>query len=180
MTHPLARWGFFLLLAPLVMHAQTKTAPADTGSVSRHDTATHVSPPHKSTTVAVLLSAACPGAGQFYNGSYLKVPVVLGFGLYFASEWLTSNRRYHGMADLYTASLARDPKGDDNLFRAREFYKDERDTFSWYFLILYFVNILDAYVDASLYGFDVSGDLSSLPATGGVPTASLRLSIRIP
>ncbi|MBL0107257.1 MAG: hypothetical protein IPP52_08235 [Ignavibacteria bacterium] len=39
----------------------------------------------------------------------------------------------------------------------REFYRDQRDNFIIiYSLILYVVNLIDAYVDAQLYDFDVS------------------------
>lgn len=108
----------------------------------------------------MLLSAVVPGAGQFYNESYWKVPVVFGFGLYFVSSWLDNNRRYQDYRDKYSASLALNPNGDARLLAVREFYKEQRDSFTWYFLILYMLNIADAYVDASLYDFNVGGDLS--------------------
>ena len=38
----------------------------------------------------------------------------------------------------------------------REFYRDQRDNFIIYSVILYVVNLIDAYVDAQLYDFDVS------------------------
>ena len=41
--------------------------------------------PGKSTTVALLASLVLPGAGQIYNGSYWKVPVIWGVGYYFIS-----------------------------------------------------------------------------------------------
>src|SRR5436190_20032898 len=44
--------------------------------------------------VAVLLSAALPGAGQFYNGSYWKVPVILGFAGYFGYEYWLEDKNY--------------------------------------------------------------------------------------
>jgi hypothetical protein len=117
----------------------------------------------------MLLSALIPGAGQFYNESYWKVPVVLGFGVYFVSSWLDNNRRYADYREKYTASLQQFPNGDPRLLAVREFYKEQRDSFTWYFLILYLLNIADAYVDASLYDFNVGGDLSLrfLPTSTG-------------
>ncbi|MCC6395436.1 MAG: hypothetical protein IT282_00340 [Bacteroidetes bacterium] len=121
----------------------------------------------KSTGLAMLFSAVLPGAGQAYNESYWKVPIVLGLGIYFASEWLDNNRRTEDFREKYLASMN---SGMPNpvFLRNREFYKDQRDSFAWYFLILYVLNIVDAYVDASLYGFDVSPTLTlrGLPATG--------------
>ncbi len=112
----------------------------------------------------MLLSALLPGAGQVYTRSYWKVPIIVGLGVYFASVWLEQNRLYKQARDIYSASLVANPPVDpgllDNQLTRRDFYRDQRDTFAWYFAILYFVNIADAYVDASLYDFNVSGDLS--------------------
>jgi len=121
----------------------------------------------KSTGLAMLFSAVLPGAGQAYNESYWKVPIVLGLGIYFASEWLDNNRRTEDYREKYLASQ-NTPLPDPRLLQLREFYKDQRDSFAWYFLILYVLNIVDAYVDASLYSFDVSPTLTlrGIPATG--------------
>jgi hypothetical protein len=135
--------------------------------VGAQDTAHLVVPPGKSPGLAMLFSAVLPGAGQAYNESYWKVPIVLGLGMYFVSEWLDNNRRTVDYRDKYAASL-QTSGGDERSLRLREFYKNQRDSFAWYFLILYFVNIADAYVDASLSGFDVSPTLGhrDFPAAG--------------
>ncbi len=136
------------------------------------DTLRHAALPRKSPGLAMLCSALLPGAGQFYNQSYWKVPVVLGLGLYFASTWLDQNRRTRDFREKYAASLTASPPdlfASDTYLRERDFYKRQRDTFAWYFVILYLVNIADAYVDASLFDFDVGKDLSLrlLPGTQG-------------
>ena len=41
---------------------------------------------------------------------------------------------------------------------AREFYRDNRDVYLFYLVLAYFLNIVDAYVDAHLFDFDVSED----------------------
>ncbi|HUI09738.1 MAG TPA: DUF5683 domain-containing protein [Bacteroidota bacterium] len=139
-------------------------APRD--SAARRDTAgasdTLALRPTHSPSLAMLLSAVAPGAGQLYNRSYWKVPVVVGLGLYFASTWLDQNRRTQIYRQKYAASLlpgAPDYADSALYLSEREFYKEQRDTFAWYFFILYVVNIADAYVDASLYDFDVGPDL---------------------
>lgn len=129
-------------------------------SAAHIDTLSSPYSPTKSPGLAMLFSAVLPGAGQFYNESYWKVPVALGFGTYFASEWLNNNRRAQDARDKYNAAIATDPVEASTQLRLREFYKKQRDTFAWYFLIFYLVNIADAYVDASLYDFDVGDDLS--------------------
>ena len=128
----------------------------------------------------MLFSGILPGAGQVYNESYWKVPVVAGFGIYFASQWLHFNRLTVEARDKYQASLATLPGGDQLQLRLREFYKDQRDTYTWYFLILYLVNVADAYVDASLYDFNVGDDLSIrvLPSMS-TPTRSVGLDFKV-
>jgi hypothetical protein len=114
----------------------------------------------KSPALAMLLSAALPGAGQAYNASYWKVPIVVGLGIYFVSEWLNYNRLTGDYRDKYNESLLTYSGGDSRLYTLREFYKTQRDSFAWYFVIMYFLNIADAYVDASLSAFDVGENLA--------------------
>ena len=113
----------------------------------------------KSPTTAVLLSAVLPGAGQFYNESYWKIPIIGGLVGYFGYEYFRNNNLYKDYRDEYAASQTElNPNGDLNLKTLREFYRDQRDDFVWYFLIIYVVNMVDAYVDAHLFDFDVSDD----------------------
>jgi hypothetical protein len=114
----------------------------------------------KSPGLAVLLSAVVPGSGQAYNESYWKIPIVLGFGAYFAGNWLENHRLYKEYRSRYTESLLGGGGGDGRALTLREFYRDQRDTFAWYFAILYLLNVADAFVDAHLYEFDVGPDLS--------------------
>jgi Family of unknown function (DUF5683) len=126
----------------------------------------------KSPSTAILLSAVLPGAGQIYTGRYWKVPIILGFGGYFGTQWFRMNDRYSNARSLYQESvLAGENKGQGNaqLLYERDFYRDQRDRFAFYFAITYLLNIVDAYVGASLYNFDVGDNLS-----GG---ASVKISI---
>ena len=148
------------------------------------DTLRHAALPAKSPGLAMLCSAVLPGAGQFYNQSYWKVPVVFGLGLYFVSTWLDQNRRTQDFREKFTASLlpnSPDAIYSDTYLREREFYKQQRDTFAWYFVILYILNVADAYVDASLFDFDVGKDLSLrlLPGTPGLVRSFPGLTVRL-
>ena len=106
------------------------------------------------------LSAALPGLGQIYNRSYWKVPVIWGLSGYWIYEWLKLNKDYKDYAGQYTRSIpVAPPAGDGYLLGLRDFYRDERDKFAWYLGALYFLNLVDAYVSAQLYDFDVSPDL---------------------
>lgn len=102
----------------------------------------------------MLLSALFPSAGQIYNESYWKVPVIIGLGSYFAYNWNDANNLYLDFRTKYK-------QVPQNLQykNAREFYRNERDRFAWYFFVLYVANIADAYVDAELYSFDVNENL---------------------
>lgn len=128
----------------------------------------------KSPTTAVLLSSILPGAGQIYTGKYWKVPIIVGFGGYFVSQWLRADDHYDAARTKYRASVERgenNGQGNPQFQYERDFYRDERDRFAFYIVITYLLNIVDAYVDASLFHFDVGDNL-----TGG---ASLKLSVPI-
>lgn len=131
----------------------------------------------KSPLLAVLLSAVLPGAGQIYNESYWKAPVIWVVGGYWVSEWIYLDKKYREFRDQYSQSLQTNSTfGNAQLKRVRDFYRDERDKFAWYIGALYFANLLDAYVGANLYDFNVSSDLGK----NGVPLPRFTASLRIP
>lgn len=128
----------------------------------------------KSPLTAIGLSALLPGAGQIYTENYWKVPLIWGLGGYWAYEWTRSHDRYREFRDLYAQSIASSPPfGDERYLRLREFHKDQRDAFAWYIGILYLLNVVDAYVGAELYDFDVGPDLG--PGGGAGMQANLRI-----
>lgn len=111
----------------------------------------------KSPWKAVLYSALLPGAGQFYNESYWKIPVIAGLGGYFIYGFVKNNNQYLDYKQQYINSQTpQNPSGNLQLQSLREFYRDQRDNFIIYSIILYVVNLIDAYVDAQLFDFNVS------------------------
>ena len=118
---------------------------------------------------ATTLSTICPGAGQIYNKSYWKVPIVIGgfATMAYIIDWNARGynrykRAYELVADgddttidefngRYSAELLRNTK---NSFRR------SRDMAIIYTLALYVLNIVDAHVDAQLKDYDVSDDLA--------------------
>jgi hypothetical protein len=119
----------------------------------------------KSPWGAVLRSAIIPGWGQFYNESYLKIPVIWGLGFWFGYEWKQNN-------DLYTYYRERYLQTGNGLDRQnRTIYRDQRDLFTIYMVITYLANLIDAYVDANLFDFDVSEN----PYTG-TPALNMRVN----
>lgn len=135
---------------------------------------------------AMLYSAILPGLGQFYNKKYWKLPIVLGgaFGLTYAISWNGSryNEYKEAYSDFVTDPAARTswhnfiPSNEqaqdyiDNsskkeylqssLRRKKDFFRRNRDLAIIASVGVYALCIIDAYVDAQLYDFDISPDLS--------------------
>lgn len=132
-------------------------------------------PSPKSTTLAMVLSAVLPGAGQIYTERYLHAPVVWGLGYYLVNQWNKGDRLYQDYGARFANSVAQDTAknlGNDQLRVIRDFYLDERDRIGLYIAILYVLNIVDAYVGASLYSFEVNDEL------GGSAAIRFRLPLR--
>ena len=139
-----------IVIRPISPDSLPSTLEFTNGAAPYHQT--------KSPWLAVGMSAVIPGSGQIYNEDYWKVPVIWGLGGYWIYEWVKLNNSYQDYRNQYEISLGI-PPGDPELRRIRDFYHDERDKFAWFLGALYMVNLVDAYVGAHLYDFDVSGDL---------------------
>jgi hypothetical protein len=127
----------------------------------------------KSGNLAMLFSAILPGSGQLYAHRYYTIPLIYGFGYYFVSSAIKANNRYMEFRGKYSETVRLDTlyrTGDAYIKSVREFYHNQRDEFIFYLALTYFLNIIDAYVGATLYNFDVSDDL------GG----SAKIRFRIP
>lgn len=109
----------------------------------------------KSPTGAMLRSALIPGWGQFYNESYWKIPVFWGISGWFIYLWIDRNNLYNDYKDLYQQSLSESSSYSSTYKDYRDFYRDARDQYAIYLGLTYFLNIIDAYVDAHLFDFDV-------------------------
>ena len=158
-------------------------------------------------TRALWLSALCPGLGQIYNRRYWKLPIVVGafVGLTYGTAW---NQR---MLNDYTRAY-RDATDDDPDTRSymnfyppttreadldmewlqkalknkRNYYRRYRDICILSMVGVYLLNLVDAYVDASLAHFDITPDLSLNvkptilpPANATRPTPSVGLQCAI-
>lgn len=126
-------------------------------------------PPH-SVSKATLLSAALPGAGQFYNEKYWKIPIVyagLGAVTYFAVE---NNRQYQKFLSAFLTRVDGDSTTVDEyiniypeasqLIELQDLYRRWRDLSIIIGVAVYALNILDAHVDAHLYDYNVNQDLA--------------------
>jgi len=141
---------------------------------------------------AALFSAVIPGAGQVYNKSYWKVPVLYGgiAALLYLIDFNQKNYKtfktaYIYRSDTLSTTIDNFPNyTNDDLLVRRDYYRRNRDLCYIVGGVVYVLNIIDAYVDAHLKDFDVSDDLSlhtkpyfNLDARG-TPIAGVRLCLK--
>lgn len=176
--------GIAFLLA-FYSTAQTDTAyiarPQDTLKVLATDTAIKVAPDTivaakafsdsmaaHSPKKAAIMSALLPGLGQAYNKKYWKIPVIyagfatLGFFVKQKSDSMGVYRSGY-LAKIDNDSTTIDPfpgTQPEAILSAYSAYRSSRDRFIIFTAFLYVANIIDATVDAHLFTFDVSEDLS--------------------
>jgi len=114
---------------------------------------------------AALYSAILPGAGQVYTKKYWKVPVIYG-GLITSAYYINeSNDLYQLYKSTYLNRLDGDFNdnlnySDSDLRTLTEHYRRNREVSALLFTLTYILNIVDASVNAHLFDYDVSEDLS--------------------
>lgn len=148
---------------------------------------------------ATTLSMICPGAGQIYNGSYWKAPIVIGgfASMIYVVDW--NNRGYQRFRTAYNLRVAYDnalkeynaatdktgltkptPTDEfrgrynaDYLKNLKNSYRRNRDLSIIITAGVYLLNVIDAHVDAHLKDYDISDNLSMdvIPHIGNVYTA---------
>ena len=155
--------------------ADTAAIVADTRHKTDHaPQAVWLPDPQKSLWYAFIF----PGAGQIYNRSYWKLPIVYGgaVGLVYGISW--NNRYYKEYAQAYRDIMDSDPNTksyenllpygtDPNSSYAQNLMKSKHNTYRRYRYLcivgaaaFFALIIIDAYVDAQLADFDISPDLS--------------------
>jgi len=137
-----------------------------------------------------VLYALVPGLGQIYNRKYWKLPLVYGgfMACFYAITWNNTNYQdYHtAYLDRYDdvtnypnepskwhqswqnflpASVSSADYIDDSNFaktleRGKDYYRRYRDLSVLITVGIYAITIIDAYVDAELYDFDITQELS--------------------
>ncbi len=142
-----------------------------------------------SPTGAALRSLAFPGWGQMYAGSPLKAVIYAGleqgfiYGVYwqhklfqhYYSKYQNYNSKYQNYYSIYEHY---DSIGNDSLANHNERlanlnkgladynerlanpYKNDRNRMAWYLTAAIILSVMDAYVEAHLYDFDVSDELA--------------------
>lgn len=124
--------------------------------------------PHSPTKAALL--SLVPGMGQAYNKKYWKIPIVYaGLGVAGYAIWFNAHY-YNEIKDAYLIRTDGDSTTTDDyvvtipsetsLLQYAEYYKKNLDLSVVIFSAVYILNIVDAVVDAHLFSFDISDDLS--------------------
>ena len=115
----------------------------------------------KSGNLAMLLSAILPGSGQVYAHRYYTIPLICGFGYYFFHQFKYADNTYSKYKSLYSQSLIDSSQFyfQRSYYDSRETWHNFRDEMGFYLALTYFLNIIDAYVGATLYDFNVSDEL---------------------
>jgi hypothetical protein len=119
---------------------------------------------------AAIFSAVLPGLGQAYNRKYWKIPIIYaGFGVigYFV---VTNNNEFQQFKEAYLYVANDETYPIDNpyvskynetqLKDAMDFYRRNRDLSYILGGLWYTLNILEAYVDAHFFDYDISDDLT--------------------
>lgn len=138
---------------------------------------------------AVWLGAILPGAGQIYNHSYWKLPIVYGafMGCGYAISWTQNRYSDYKTAylDLYNDNQAGTVSEDagksyiavipdgynlervggvnnwmNTLKNRQSTYRRYRDYSILATIVVYALSLIDAYVDAQLFDYDISPDLT--------------------
>ncbi|HXI00341.1 MAG TPA: DUF5683 domain-containing protein [Sphingobacteriaceae bacterium] len=167
----------FLFLTTLAVNAQVTDS-----IVVRTDTILNAKPsagPFKDSTrlaieampkKAILKSAMLPGLGQYYNKGawWIKVPVIygglIGFGVsinYNQSQYKTF------LKEAQFRQLNKKPQNplyteyqDDGIITIKDGYRRNRDLSILGAVGVYAINVIEAYVDAKFFRFDIDDDLS--------------------
>ncbi len=121
------------------------------------------------TRKAVRSSAVLPGLGQIQNGRWWKVPFVyggfVGLGLFFDFN----QRNYHFFLEEVQFRLANPNQflheeyaayNNESIIQAKDFYRRNRDLSVLLALGWYGIQLIDAYVDAKFFRYDIDDDLS--------------------
>ena len=138
---------------------------------------------------AVWLGAVVPGLGQIYNRSYWKLPIVYGglMGCVYAITWTNNQYDSYKQAyrdiyyDIQHGTLSESPDksyiailpegytissmGGASTYQSRlkewqNASRRNRDMSILATIAVYALSLIDAYVDAQLFNFDISNDLS--------------------
>ncbi len=163
--------GLFVCAQEIIADNTSKVKKTDSVKVSKHNPTT------------AMLYSIIPGGGQIYNRKYWKIPIIyaaLGttgyFTYHYASQMKTLKTEFINRRDGHTELL--NPQfanqTDANILASKQTAQRNMEIFIAASAVIYALNIIDAMVDAHLFYFDVSDDLSLQWSPSMVPTLASR------
>ena len=130
----------------------------------------NVEAPKHSVRRAAIYSAVLPGLGQAYNKKYWKIPVIYAGFTAIGYFVVRNNKEYIQFQEAYIYVANGDTTEIDNpyvtkynqsqLKDAMDYYRRNRDLSIIIGALWYTLNVLEAYVDAHFFDYDISDDLS--------------------
>ncbi|MCX6248937.1 MAG: DUF5683 domain-containing protein [Bacteroidetes bacterium] len=135
-----------------------------------------------SPTKATLMSMCLPGLGQIYNKKYWKVPIIYaGFGVF--TYLIVFNTNYYlTYKSAYIESSNGDSTGNysdivkkypkESILSSREYYRRNLEITIIFTVIWYALNMVDASVDAHLFTYNITNDLSLRVEPALIPPAA--------
>ena len=117
---------------------------------------------------ATTLSMVCPGAGQIYNGSYWKVPIVVvgAATMAYVIDWNQRGydrfkKAYDWATDDDDSTISEFPNTSEESLRSiKNSYRRNRDLAIIGAVAVYLVQVADAHIDAHMQAYDISDQLS--------------------
>ncbi|MDA3865272.1 MAG: DUF5683 domain-containing protein [Salinivirgaceae bacterium] len=149
------RFGFTLLLLLLLLSGFGQSTENE-----------HLEKKAHSPRKATLYSTFLPGAGQVYNRAYWKVPIIYGGFAAFTYFIHFNNMEYLKWRSLYEQKVNEtiddlyEGVNEETLRREREKWRRSRDLNYIGLGFLYLLQIMDATVEAHLFEYDISDDLT--------------------
>jgi hypothetical protein len=132
----------------------------------------------KSPTKAIVLSLIFPGLGQYYVESYWKIPIFVGANGGLIYTIIYYNNQYKNIKEQMDLIVDKSSTTYNNFNSEKEFYRDNRDRFTFFLAGVYILAAVDAYVGAHLYDFDVSDDISMNMGLNKIGTINLQFSYK--
>jgi len=111
-------------------------------------------------TVGLFKSMVIPGWGQLGNRRYMKAVMFAGLDAWFIGAAMHFGKQASDYRDKYD--------NETDLVLRRDYYslyldrKDERNKYTWFAVIVTFISMFDAYVDAHLSGYPAKPEQSDL------------------
>jgi hypothetical protein len=151
---------FIILLISTVSIGKGQTSSSPDNNILQEDFKIHS--PHKATMYSALL----PGLGQVYNKKYWKLPIIYGatgiliYAFDFNNDQYNKYKNAYADMDAGKITVFEGYTEKSILLRLKDNYRRNRDLNVILLGAVYLLNVVDATVDAHLFDYEITDDLS--------------------